>query len=228
MKRFASSVVLLALLTGSAAAANLELPAFTGDGAVHKHVTSLREARFRYVVEQQQDFSCGAAALATLLRYAFYQPITEQDIIVGMMATSNQEVVRQQGFSMLDMKRYVNTRGLRASGFVAGLDKLPALRIPAIVMLDINGYKHFVVLKVANKESVFVADPALGNRRIAMEDFARQWNGVLLAVAGPGYHPDSPLRAVPTVLSARNNINTMQPVSPVDLIEYGFLYSDFF
>ena len=223
-----TGLCLLLMLALPTLATELTLPAFTGDGTSFKKITSLREARFSQVIEQKQDFSCGAAALATLLRYGFNRQINEQDVIVGMMAVSDPEVVRKQGFSMLDMKRYVTSLGLRASGFVSGTERLSTLRIPAIIMLDINGYKHFVVIKMANKDQVFVADPAMGNRRIAMADFARQWNGVLLAVAGPGYQPNNPLRQAPAILSARRHYNDLESVKTVDLIEYGFLYSDFF
>ncbi|ATP27486.1 peptidase C39 [Chromobacterium violaceum] len=212
---------------GGAQAADMMLPAYTGEGNVYKQVHSLRELRFRYVVEQKTDFSCGAAALTTLLRYGFGLDANEQQVIAGMMAGANPDVVRQQGFSMLDMKRFVNVLGLRASGFVSGAERLPALRIPALIMLDINGYKHFVVLKMATRDTVYVADPALGNRAIPMPEFTRQWNGVLLAVAGPGYRPQGPLRQFPSPLSARQLMVNMQPASPAELVEYGFLYSDF-
>lgn len=47
------------------------MPAYTGlNEGLTKHVTSLREARFDSVIEQKTDYSCGAAALATVLRYA--------------------------------------------------------------------------------------------------------------------------------------------------------------
>lgn len=228
--RLLLSIPLLLFCSGGgqfAQAADMALPAYTGDGNVYKQVHSLRELRFRYVVEQKTDFSCGAAALTTLLRYGFGLDLNEQQVIAGMMAGANPDVVRQQGFSMLDMKHYVNVLGLRASGFVSGAERLPALRIPALIMLDINGYKHFVVLKMATRDTVYVADPALGNRAIPMADFTRQWNGVLLAVAGPGYRPQGPLRQFPSPLSARQLMVNMAPVSPADLVEYGFLYSDF-
>lgn len=228
MNRFCAFLLLLLGISTTLHAAELAIPAFTGDGEPSKRLTSLREVRFQYVVEQKTDYSCGAAALATLLRYAFARPITENDVIVGMFNGANAEQVRKQGFSMLDMKRYVNSLQLRASGFVTGVEKLPSLRIPVIIMLDINGYKHFVVLKLATKDSVFIADPALGNRSLRMDEFKRQWNGVLLAVAGPGYRPNTPLRRIPAILSARSAVNSMQPVELAELVEYGFLHSDFF
>ncbi|RXZ44926.1 hypothetical protein [Crenobacter cavernae] len=59
-------------------AASLMVPAFTGDATPTMRVTSLREARFANVIEQKTDFSCGAAALGTLLNFAFGKKLTER------------------------------------------------------------------------------------------------------------------------------------------------------
>jgi len=42
-----------------------------GVSIVNKQVLSQREARFRNLIEQHTDFSCGAAALATILKHAY-------------------------------------------------------------------------------------------------------------------------------------------------------------
>ncbi len=65
---------------------SLPVPAYTGlNEGLTKHVTSLREARFDSVIEQKTDYSCGAAALATVLRYAFGRPLGELDVMKGML-----------------------------------------------------------------------------------------------------------------------------------------------
>ena len=70
------SLLLCGLLTASivpgARAADVRFGNVLPTGEVHRaKVTSLREARFRNIVAQDTDFSCGSAALATLLRYAY-------------------------------------------------------------------------------------------------------------------------------------------------------------
>ena len=67
-------------------------------------------------MQQKTDFSCGAAALATILRQAYWLDVDEQQIIEGMLAHADR-TVRVQGFSMLDMKRYVESLGMRARGY---------------------------------------------------------------------------------------------------------------
>lgn len=112
MRTLILSLLLLVDLT--AQAATLGFPALPGGGLVYKQVQSIRERRFADLVEQKTDFSCGAAALATIPEKAYGAPLDEQAVIQGMLAHADPEIVRTQGFSMLDMKRYVESMGMRA------------------------------------------------------------------------------------------------------------------
>jgi len=212
-----------------AVSATMVVPGYTGMDQPVKQVKSLRDLRFANIIEQQTDFSCGAAVMATLLRYGFNRPVTEADVIAGMMAISNPETVRKNGFSMLDMKKYAHSIGLRASGFLVDASRLAQLKLPAIVLLDVNGYKHFVILKSYTNDWVYLADPAVGNRTVTTDTFKKQWNGVLLVMAGKGYRRDTPLLGTAGVISARYAIaDRAQPVPIAELLEFGFLRSDFF
>ncbi len=44
-------------------------------GSYSVPVTSLKAARYRTTVPQQHDFSCGSAAVATLLTYQYGHPV---------------------------------------------------------------------------------------------------------------------------------------------------------
>lgn len=81
------------------------------------HVTSLKEARFKRTVKQQFDFSCGSAAVATLLTYQYDYPMTEQTAFAQMWENGNQEKIRQQGFSLLDIRRFLDAHGFVADGY---------------------------------------------------------------------------------------------------------------
>jgi predicted double-glycine peptidase len=79
---------------------------------------SLKEMRERGIVMQQWESSCAAAALATVLTYAFYDPVSESQAALGMLKhTDGAKVKAAGGFSMLDMKRFAADRGWEASGF---------------------------------------------------------------------------------------------------------------
>jgi predicted double-glycine peptidase len=51
-----------------------------GGGAITMNVESFQEKKYKATLAQQYDFSCGSAALATLLTYNYNIPVSEQDV----------------------------------------------------------------------------------------------------------------------------------------------------
>jgi predicted double-glycine peptidase len=147
-------------------------------------VTSLIGRRFETVVRQQYDFSCGSAALATLLRYHYDDPQNEQSVFLGMFRDGDQDQIRRLGFSLLDMKRYLAARGVAADGYRVRIDQIAEAGIPGIALIDFEGYRHFVVVKGIDADTVLLGDPSLGLRRETIARFTRQWNGVFFIVSG--------------------------------------------
>jgi uncharacterized protein len=143
-------------------------------------VISLQEIRERHVVRQQWELSCAAAALATVLRYQFDMPVTERAVALGLIDREaylqNPDLVRlRQGFSLLDMKRYVDSLGYRGVGF--GQLRFDGLleRAPIVVPVNLQGYPHFVVFRGATAHTVLLADPAFGNTSLSVEKFLAGW-----------------------------------------------------
>lgn len=145
-------------------------------------VTSMIGRRFETVIRQQYDFSCGSAALATLLRFHYGEPQTEQTAFLGMFREGDQQQIRRLGFSLLDMKRYLAGRGVPADGYRVTIDQIASARLPGIALVDFNGYKHFVVVKGIEGGSVVLGDPSLGLRRQSIRAFVKQWNGVFFVL----------------------------------------------
>lgn len=218
----------LLLLASLTEAAYLPFAALPGGNLAYKEVQSIRERRFVDLVEQKTDFSCGAAALATILEKAYNAPLDEASVIQGMLTYADAEQVRQQGFSMLDMKRYVESLGMRARGYRIQADQLEQLKIPVIVLMEIRGYKHFVVLQRTQGDWVYIGDPALGHKRYTRDDFKKGWNGIVFAVIGHGYDRNNPLLNPPEPLTARDRLDRFRPVRDADLMDFGFIHSDFF
>ena len=106
---------LFLLAQSSTHAAPKPLAILPGGGLVFKPLQSMRERRFANLVQQQTDFSCGAAAMATLLNEAYGWNFGEEQVIEGMLAGADPQLVQQMGFSMLDMKlcRVTGTQGAR-------------------------------------------------------------------------------------------------------------------
>ncbi len=151
-------------------------------GDNHVHVTSLKEARFKGTIRQQYDFSCGSAALATLLTYQYGYPTTEVVAFQQMFANGDQQKIRREGFSLLDMKRFLEAHGFDADGFEAPIDKLEESHLPAIALITENGYHHFVVIKGIHDGRLLIGDPALGTRSLPRASFEARWDNNVLFV----------------------------------------------
>ena len=147
-------------------------------------VTSMLGRKFETVIRQQYDFSCGSAALATLLRYHYEDPQNEQSVFLGMWRNGDRAQIRKLGFSLLDMKRYLAGRHVAADGYKVTLEQVAKAKVPGIALIDFNGYKHFVVLKGVGADTVLLGDPSLGLRREEIAIFRKQWNGILFVVNG--------------------------------------------
>jgi predicted double-glycine peptidase len=199
-----------------------------GAGVINKDIVSMRELKFVDMVPQKTDFSCGAAALATILKYAYGQDVTEDQVIDGLLSVSDHEIVKQKGFSLLDLKNYVKTRDMRGRGYKMNTELLAKIKIPVIVLLNIRGYKHFVVVKKSTHNKVYVADPALGNRIMDKEQFLQGWNQVVFAIIGQGFDRESILLRPKGPLTAKNTVDTWRPLTDVQLSENGFSRADLF
>ncbi|WP_229785916.1 C39 family peptidase [Shewanella litoralis] len=221
------SVVVNFIIPSSSLAANIPLTGVVpGMGTYSKPIQSIRERKFEHVIEQKTDFSCGAASLASLLKFAYDRhEINEQKVLIGMLEHADLGLVKEQGFSLLNMKRYLQSQGLRGRGYKVGEAEMSLLKIPAIVLLNDGGYSHFVVFRRHDEGEVYLGDPALGNRIMSMDEFNQKWNGVVFVVIGQDYQRDNPLLHP----RAKLTLNTLDPLSPMtdaELLEFGFSYSD--
>ncbi len=153
-----------------------------GNGLFSLPVDSLKQVRFATVVHQRQDWSCGSAAVATLLTYHYHHPMTEEQALEAMFAHGNQAKIRKEGFSMLDMKLFLESLGYRANGFQTSLDRLASVKVPAIVIIHDRGYDHFVVVKGMHNDNVLLGDPARGNRVVSRADFDAMWRSRIMFV----------------------------------------------
>jgi uncharacterized protein len=161
-------------------------------------VQPLSSTQFRGVVRQAYDYSCGSAALTTLLNGYMAQNKNEREVMEGMLKYGEYDrIVKRRSFSLLDMKRYVNALGFDSGGFRGTYDDLVALNKPAIVPIHYAGFKHFVVFKAAKNGHVYVADPALGNISFTAKHFREVWDSDIMFVITPqATQPTSDLLAL--------------------------------
>jgi predicted double-glycine peptidase len=179
-----SAAALLAAATApSAWAGQASLSSGVAGTVLNVPVTSMKERPFKTVVRQEYDNSCGSAAVATLLTYHFERPTTEHDAFIAMWESGDQDRISREGFSLLEMKIYLENLGYKADGFKVPLDKVRRVGVPVIVLVEPQGYRHFVVVKGIRNGMVLIGDPARGLMKMKEADFMKIWtNGLVFAI----------------------------------------------
>lgn len=171
--------------------------ALVANGSLRESVIlePMSQLQFRHVIRQAYDYSCGSAALTTLLDYFLGRNLEERQVMEGLLRFGEAEkIVERRGFSLLDMKRFVSALGYQSGGFRAAFDDLDELEHPAIVPIEYAGFKHFVVVREVHDERVFVADPALGNISFTRSRFEEIWDqNVLFVIFPSGQQPRNAL-----------------------------------
>jgi len=133
--------------------------------------------KYRHIVRQAYDYSCGSAALVTIMNFDLGVKVTEQQAMEGMMQHGEKEkIIARRGFSLLDMKRYLGSVGIDSAGFRGELTDLVGLDHPALVPIDFGGSKHFVVLRGIKNGVAYIADPSAGNIVFSQSKFASLWD----------------------------------------------------
>ncbi|QEX17532.1 hypothetical protein FRZ44_28320 [Hypericibacter terrae] len=188
---FLAAGCLALLLQAAPAGAEQQPVRLPGGQMINAPVTSYFALRFKQVVKQGYDISCGAAALATLMKYYWGVDTDEKKIIEGILARSSEDEKKQingMGFSMLELKHLGESLGFSAGGFrLDSVEKLAKLKVPALTLITVRGYKHFVVFKGVSQGQVYIADPAFGNRSRSLERFTEEWDGVILVFVSDKY-----------------------------------------
>lgn len=175
-----------------------------GAGGLNVRVplATMQQVRHATTTRQQYDFSCGSAAVATLLTYHYGRRVTEQAVFEQMFRNGDKAKIRTHGFSLLDMQRFLATRGFRADGFELPLEKLFEARLPAIVLISDKGYNHFVVIKGMADGRILLGDPSRGTRAMPIADFREIWqNKLLFVIHGykgmPAFNANADWRSAP-------------------------------
>jgi predicted double-glycine peptidase len=196
---------------------------------VNTPLQTLKDLRDRNLVKQTYDYSCGAAALATLLTYGLQDPVSEQEIlqfVLESLAKDEKSLRKKQGLSLLDLQHVANARGHKAQGFRLEPTYLAQLKRPVIVFIRPRGYEHFAVFRGLRGNRVYLADPSLGNIRMSRSKFLHMWldqsgKGVIFAVErrNENWPTDYPIklstedRTQPELLSTRQMLEIGNPYS---------------
>jgi len=165
--------------------AELRVPLGSIDASAN--VKSWLEIRGAYLVRQQWDISCGAAALSTILTHDFHANRSELAVAISMLANADPAVVRARGgFSLLDLKRYANAVGFVADGYGGmSLNDLEMAGAPAILPVRIRALDHFIVFRERIAGKVLIGDPAFGNLLLPERQFLDMWKSRIALLIRP-------------------------------------------
>jgi predicted double-glycine peptidase len=220
--------LLAAVLATGALAQGAPVVVNSGSARIEQRVTSLVARRDAGVVKQRFDYSCGSAALATLLTYGLKDPVGEDELLRALLeplAPDELAELQKKGLSLFHLQRLAQQRGHKAQGFRLHHSQLARLSRPLIVFIKPGGYEHFAVFKGLRGDRVHLADPSLGNVRMPLYRFIDMWadesgRGVIFAVERTsGEWPDRyPLQVAGTaqppleVLSAERMLSIGVPL----------------
>lgn len=159
-----------------------------GSSFVGRHPETMNSLRWRGVVRQAHDYSCGTGSIANLITLTGGQAPDEQTIIDRYIQMRGPQAVQdamKEGFSLLDLKRMMKSLGHDTAGMRYEAGTMPEDPQPMIVYLVVKGYRHFSVFAGVEEGQVSLIDPSRGRIRITRERFLSEWDGTALCFARP-------------------------------------------
>lgn len=120
-------------------------------------------------IQQAEEMDCGAACLAMICRHYGI------DMTLGKLRELAN--VTTQGATLDSLARTGESLGFTTRGLQCSFDTLRGFELPFIAHWE--GY-HYVVIYGLSSGQVWMADPAVGFRKLSLEEFERGWNGTCL------------------------------------------------
>jgi len=168
-------------------------PIRDGEHTFEKSVCSWKQIKQMHIVMQKRDYSCGAAALATILRYYWGDSVTEEQILLAIEKILTPEEMKdriKKGLAISDIRRAAVDMGYLSTIGTLTFQKLTESKVPLIVGISPDGYDHFAVYRGVDCDYVYLADPIRGNIRVPFCEFVSQWQkNAVLVVAKPDQEP---------------------------------------
>jgi ATP-binding cassette subfamily B protein len=126
--------------------------------------------RFAWI-QQAEAMDCGAACLAMICKHYGI------DITLGKLRELAN--VTTMGATLDSLARTGESLGFTTRGVQCTFDALRGFELPMIVHWE--GWHYVVVYGVSDRQ-VWIADPAVGFKKLSLEDFERGWSGTCLVL----------------------------------------------
>lgn len=123
-------------------------------------------------VFQMEATECGAASLSMIFSYyGKYMALEQMRIETG---------VSRDGCNAANIMRAAKKYGLDCHGYRKELDGLKEIKPPCIIHWNFN---HFVVFEGIKNGYAYLNDPAMGHRKITIEELDNGFTGIVLTFA---------------------------------------------
>ncbi|MDI6841392.1 MAG: cysteine peptidase family C39 domain-containing protein [Methanothermobacter wolfeii] len=136
-------------------------------GALTHNVTVDSEG----VVLQARNYTCGPAALATVLQRLGVN--TTEDELAGLAGTT------EEGTTMQGLLEASMAKGMNATGMKLNISELTENMIAYTIN---DGTGHYTVINGITNDTIKLADPSLGDIEMNIEEFAEIYSGYTLVI----------------------------------------------
>jgi uncharacterized protein len=131
------------------------------------YATSYIELKFKGIIKQESDSTCGIASLSNILSTNYLIKKNELDLLNHLRIKPEYSF---KDLSLIASKYQINTLGVKLP-----LSQLSNINTPAILHINRLGVGHFVILKNITPTYVQVSDPAWGNLNYTHAQFEKYW-----------------------------------------------------
>jgi len=122
-------------------------------------------------VLQMEATECGAASLTMILGYyGLWLPLEKVREECG---------VSRDGASATNILKAARKFGLEAKGKRYSVERLQEVPLPVIIHWEFN---HFLVLEAINNKYAYLNDPAIGHRKVPLDEFRSSYTGISIAL----------------------------------------------
>jgi len=190
------------------------------DTVIFPRPKSYQTLKYAHTVRQERDFTCGSAALATILKFHYDMPVTEDMIVDMILKRYTPEEFKQKakvGLSFEDLIFAAETLGFKAQAATIPISEVAKLNGPIIVQLEIRENDHFTVLRKKVGDVAYLSDPIQGAMTLDPDEFKKKFKGPVLAV-WPAYIGDnffSGLSIIRDPISVEQSLNSLITTRPM-------------
>ncbi|MFZ6676209.1 peptidase domain-containing ABC transporter, partial [Undibacterium sp. Xuan67W] len=121
------------------------------------------------VLLQTEAAECGLASLCMISSYWGHK--------IDIASMRRRFSVSLKGSTLKGVMAMAQGLALQTRPLKLDMEHLPDLKLPCVLHWDLN---HFVVLKSVSRSHAVIHDPAVGERRLPLAEFARHFTGVAL------------------------------------------------